>query len=133
LNITPELTRKQFAHYFARLSLVVCVVLTASCESRDPRDSPSANQLQVTKQNGDAIIDALYAYKAKMGFFPRSRSDVVPAFVPEIREPLFGKWAYSPTESGSHFVLSFGGDAAPDSGCPEHWSSSRHPKEWFGY
>ena len=117
----------------AQALLVLCLSFTVACDARDPANYPTAQQIHLVQRQGDEIVDGLVVYKNKLVTFPDQLDKIVPDYMPTIKQPQFGTWVYSSLDGGNHFVLKFGGDAAPSTGCPEYWTGSRNLKQWFGY
>ena len=66
------------------------------------------DELKETKTRGEQIVAALAAYRETEGQYPDSLPQLVPQYIPEIANPVWGlqKWQYSRLDStGNLFQL----------------------------
>lgn len=118
----------------ARLCVFLQIAISLfGCDAKDPGSLPTARDIHETQLRGDSVVSHLVNYKKSTGHYPSELSDLVPKYAKTLQPPLFGKWAYKALENNTEFVLKFGGDAAPSSGCPEYWTSSKELKQWYGF
>jgi hypothetical protein len=86
------------------LSLLLLVLfLVGGCS--DPKWTEQ--KIVETKQRGDTIATALFAYKEKHGQFPTDLAPLVPDFLPKVEPPTAGTGSWDYGSGGKNFELFF--------------------------
>ena len=73
---------------FATVAAMLVAVITA-CGCGDPKWTTA--KVTETKERGNAVATALFAYKDKYGAFPADLSAIAPEFMPVVPAPTAGK------------------------------------------
>jgi hypothetical protein len=84
-------------------------------------------KLAESKQRGDAIVDALFAYKEKHGQFPTQLTPLVPEFLPKVEPPTAGTGSWEYYSGGSNFTLYF---AKSKKASDAEWTYSSETRRW---
>jgi hypothetical protein len=90
------------------VSLVLAIAIVQGiCGCNNSRWT--SEKINVSKQTGASIIQALAAYNAKYGTYPASLDKLVPEQLADIQSPVAGErqWHYEISKDGHWYHLSF--------------------------
>lgn len=85
--------------------LLVCVLVSSGLGC----SNWSKKNIDLSKQQGDKIVEAISQYQLGNSTYPNSLTELVPQQLNAIEGPIAGtgKWRYQPRKGGGGFTLSF--------------------------